>query len=129
MSKELDQVLAERGSNYGDFSLQAKLSQDIKQVCFAHLNSHNEPGLKAFTPVMAESLELIIHKIARIINGNPEHVDSWRDISGYAQLVADRLEKAQGSQSDGVLLASGGVPAMDAPGSLDEAYERPGKPA
>jgi len=39
-----------------------------------------------------EALEMIAHKIARIINGDPNYADSWVDIAGYAKLVSDRLE-------------------------------------
>ena len=35
---------------------------------------------------------MIFHKIARITNGDPHYSDSWRDIAGYATLVADRLD-------------------------------------
>ena len=38
-----------------------------------------------------ESLEMIVHKIARILNGDPNYDDSWIDIGGYSKLVADRL--------------------------------------
>jgi hypothetical protein len=34
---------------------------------------------------------MIAHKIGRIINGDPDYIDSWDDIAGYAKLVADRL--------------------------------------
>ena len=40
----------------------------------------------------AEALEMIVHKIARIINGDADYSDSWRDIAGYAMLISDRLE-------------------------------------
>lgn len=39
-----------------------------------------------------QSLEMIQHKVARILNGDPDYPDSWIDIAGYAQLVADRLQ-------------------------------------
>lgn len=39
-----------------------------------------------------EALDMIAHKIARIINGDPDYADSWDDIAGYAKLVADRLQ-------------------------------------
>jgi hypothetical protein len=42
---------------------------------------------------MRESLDLIANKLSRIINGDPYYDDSWRDISGYATLVLQRLEK------------------------------------
>ena len=43
-------------------------------------------------PDQEEALTMICNKISRIVNGNPNHLDSWKDIAGYAQLVADRLE-------------------------------------
>ena len=39
-----------------------------------------------------EALDMIVHKIARIVNGDPNYSDSWVDIAGYAKLVSDRLE-------------------------------------
>jgi hypothetical protein len=44
-------------------------------------------------PDQREALEMIAHKIARIVNGDPNYADSWLDIAGYAQLVADRLNE------------------------------------
>jgi len=40
-----------------------------------------------------ESLEMIVHKIARIINGNSNNYDSWHDIQGYAALISNDLQK------------------------------------
>lgn len=30
---------------------------------------------------------MILHKIARIMNGDPDHIDHWHDIAGYATLI------------------------------------------
>lgn len=38
-----------------------------------------------------EALEMIAHKVGRILNGDPNYDDSWIDIAGYATLVAKRL--------------------------------------
>jgi hypothetical protein len=35
---------------------------------------------------------MIASKIARIVVGDYDHIDSWVDIAGYAKLVADRLQ-------------------------------------
>jgi hypothetical protein len=35
---------------------------------------------------------MIAHKLGRIVNGDPNYVDSWVDIAGYATLVAKRLQ-------------------------------------
>jgi hypothetical protein len=37
-------------------------------------------------------MDMIFSKLARIINGDANHIDSWLDIAGYAKLVSDRLE-------------------------------------
>lgn len=38
---------------------------------------------------------MILHKVSRIINGDPSYADSWRDIAGYAQLIVNELDKAE----------------------------------
>jgi len=43
-------------------------------------------------PDHKEALEMIQHKIARILNGDPNYADSWQDIAGYAQLIVKRIE-------------------------------------
>lgn len=83
----VDAILNERAGNYGSFATQAKIAQRLKHV--AH-TAAGEQG-KTFATDQAEALDMIFSKIARILNGNPDHVDSWTDIAGYATLVADRL--------------------------------------
>ena len=34
---------------------------------------------------------MIVHKIARILAGDPNHADHWHDIAGYAILVEERI--------------------------------------
>ena len=40
-----------------------------------------------------ESLDMIAHKIGRILAGDPDFRDHWDDIAGYAKLVADKCSK------------------------------------
>ena len=91
MSNDLNTILAERGAQYGDFSAQARLSQRLKSV----VRDHRPAGLP-LNASQTESMEMILHKIARIVNGNPDNEDSWRDIAGYATLIADQLGKGNG---------------------------------
>jgi len=44
-------------------------------------------------PYMHEALDMIQHKIARILNGDPYYEDSWVDVIGYAQLALDRIRE------------------------------------
>jgi hypothetical protein len=83
-----DVILEERGNRYGKFSGQAEVSQRLKGV----VREFEAKRGCDLAPDQRESLEMICHKIARIINGDPNYHDSWADIAGYAKLVADRLE-------------------------------------
>ena len=83
----VDKTLNERAEIYGTFIHEASLIQSIKRELAAHAAKHN----KAFTDDQWEALEMIAHKVGRIVNGDPNIVDHWLDIAGYATLVADRL--------------------------------------
>jgi hypothetical protein len=85
---DIDGTLDERAQDYGKFKDGAALMQGIKRLLADHARAHN----KTFADDQWEALEMIVHKIARIVNGNPDKVDSWTDIAGYAKLVADRLQ-------------------------------------
>lgn len=80
-------VLAERGARYGSFESHAAISQRLKAVLW-------ESNYQRMAPDQVEALEMVCHKMARILNGDPDYADSWVDIAGYAKLVADRLEAA-----------------------------------
>jgi hypothetical protein len=84
----IDETLNERAQDYGKFKDGAALMQGIKRLLADHARAHN----KTFADDQWEALEMIVHKMARIVNGNPDKVDSWTDIAGYAKLVADRLQ-------------------------------------
>ena len=84
---EVDETLDARAVDYGKFIEGAEVMQMLKRVVQNALNNRD----KTLAHDQAESLDMIIHKIGRIINGNPDVVDHWLDIAGYAQLVADRL--------------------------------------
>lgn len=87
-NEDLSITLTERGSRYGKFTGHAEVTQKLKDVMYCH---NNFDGWEKLAPDQREALEMIVHKIGRIINGDPNYDDSWVDIAGYAQLVADRL--------------------------------------
>ena len=88
MTTSTDTILAERGSRYGTFVGHAEIAQELKRSMANHLAKRS----KTLDDDQWEALEMIAHKIARIINGDPNYHDSWADIAGYAKLVSDRLE-------------------------------------
>jgi hypothetical protein len=73
----------------------AQVAQKLKTVIKEAL----ELRYKRLADDQQEGLEMICHKIARIVNGDPNYVDSWLDIGGYAQLIADRLEEMSDNAS------------------------------
>ena len=92
---DITETLQERGKRYGVFKGHAEITQALKRLIVLHTpTSRTLPG-GGTGPFLAadqqEALDMICHKIGRIINGDPDYADSWHDIAGYAQLVADRL--------------------------------------
>lgn len=81
-----DALLAERAKTHGDYTVHAKCTQMLKGVLVLHFSS----SLNDLTAAQHEALDMIFHKIGRIIAGNPNFRDHWADIAGYAKLVADR---------------------------------------
>jgi hypothetical protein len=84
-TSSLEQTLADRGNEYGDFYYKSITIQALKDIL------HHTPNWKELPAGMQESLEMIVHKIGRITHGNSSNVDSWHDIQGYAKLVEDRI--------------------------------------
>jgi len=84
----VDTVLDTRAQDYGKFKDGAALMQGIKRLLADHAATHD----KLFADDQWEAIEMIVHKMGRIVNGNPDKVDHWVDIAGYATLVSDRLQ-------------------------------------
>lgn len=91
MVKTIKDILDERGTRYGVFMGQAKIAQSIHWVLEQGMAENNKSRFD-FEADQLEAMNMIINKIARIYNGDPNYSDSWRDIAGYATLVADRLD-------------------------------------
>jgi len=80
----INETLVQRQSTHGNFELGAVLSQSFCRVMRSAKN-YDE-----LTDAQVEALEMILHKVARILNGNPDFAEHWHDIGGYAKL-AERL--------------------------------------
>lgn len=73
-------TLEERGETYGSYACNARIAQQLKAVL---TSGQNFSGLSM---VERESLDMICSKMARVVNGK-HHIDNWRDIASYAELV------------------------------------------
>ena len=83
---DIEKLLSERGNRYGIFAHQANIAQELKEII------HTRPKYHHLMDDQKEALDMIAHKIARILNGDPGYADSWDDIAGYAQLISNRLK-------------------------------------
>lgn len=83
----VDAILDSRAKDYGAFADNARLAQALKRTMADHAD---EMG-SLFSDEQWEALEMIATKMSRIVNGNPDKIDNWDDIAGYAKLVADKL--------------------------------------
>lgn len=81
----IDATVEERGNRYGAFKDGADIIQELKSVM------RSTPNWNKLTPSQREALEMIQHKVGRILNGDPNYTDSWHDIKGYAHLIEEEL--------------------------------------
>ena len=86
---KLDDVLVERGRTHGDFGGNARMSQAMKELF------RREKGWERLGAVQREALDNIAQKIARVLNGDPNCVEHWIDVAGYAQLVVRELDRQE----------------------------------
>ena len=93
MTQSINDILEERGSRYGSFETHAAITQSLKIVML------QTPQWRNLNASQKESLEMVAHKIGRILNGDPNYLDSWVDIVGYTQLVVEQLKLQQAVDS------------------------------
>lgn len=84
----------ERLGTHGKWDFQSAISQNLKFL-FRKL----APNWDKLPNGVKEPVELICMKISRIVTGNPNEIDHWRDIAGYAELrirqIKQENERAQ----------------------------------
>ncbi len=79
-------VLTQRGSRYGSFDDNARIAQELKVA----MRSGASWG--ALSDAQKEGLEMVQHKIARMVNGDPTYMDNVIDILGYTTLFKNSME-------------------------------------
>ena len=83
----IDDTLNEREKTHGEYVTCAKIHNDLTDYI------QNTPHWDKLNACQKTSLRMIMLKVARILNGNPNVVDDYLDISGYSQLIVRELEK------------------------------------
>lgn len=87
MSQDVQATLGLRQSSHGDFMHNGRIMQQLKN------DARATTGWAKLQPHQAEALDMILHKIGRILCGNPDFADHWHDIAGYATLIENIITK------------------------------------
>lgn len=74
-------ILSEREKTHGTFAINSPVMQALKGV------ARKAAKWDSMTPSQREAVDMICHKLGRILTGNPGFHDHWADIAGYARLV------------------------------------------
>lgn len=85
---DLDQILRQREKQHGRFCDHAVITQSFKQI------AHDSPGWDRLTDTQREGVEMILHKLGRILAGDPNHHDHWDDIGGYARITRECIPRS-----------------------------------
>ena len=86
---DIREILDEPEKTHGSFPQHSEISQGLKRVLFAN------PKAALLSDVKREALEMVCHKLARIIAGDSNHADSYVDICGYITLALREVEREQ----------------------------------
>jgi hypothetical protein len=81
------EMIAAREITHGDFRDVARIAQRFKAIAQAEYKDKHGA-------VHREGMEMILHKIARMLAGDPDFDDHWKDVGGYAERVRTLLGKS-----------------------------------
>lgn len=82
---EINDILDQRQKTHGNFEKVARLDAEL----FSTFNTYKYSSL---SNEQYCAIKMILHKIARIGCGDPEFIDHWQDIIGYAQLIINGIK-------------------------------------
>jgi hypothetical protein len=92
MNSNLTDILTDRQKTHGDFEDHARITQRFKNVFYAELQERDVREQAPLVHRQIEAIDMILHKIGRIIAGDPNYEDHWTDIAGYAQIAKIQKE-------------------------------------
>lgn len=91
-----NETLNEREKTHGDFKDTARMAQVLKDTIRSeHNRLCDATGGAGMNYIQHEAIDQICTKIARIVSGNCNEIDHWRDIAGYASLVSENLTRGR----------------------------------
>ncbi len=84
---DADALIEERSKTHGDYLKNADITWQIKAAL------HQGVRYEEMHPAMKETLDMVAHKMHRIVNGDPWFNDHWVDMTGYPHLVVGNWDR------------------------------------
>ena len=80
-----NEMINKRQSSHGEFNNNSRCTWVMLEI------AQKERNWDKLTYGQKHGLYMILHKVARILEGDPNFADHWDDIAGYAAVVSQRL--------------------------------------
>ncbi len=87
----INKTLEQRGERYGKFKDVAATTYALQEILRDAKNHEH------MTDDQVIALDMICNKMARIVNGDPNYIENWHDIAGYATLMENELRVTDGA--------------------------------
>ena len=87
-------ILNEREKTHGNIDEVGRVYRLLKESFY-----NGENDIDDYSPVQELVLDSIFAKLAIISCGDPNFLDHWLDIAGYATLAVNELEKNEGGKN------------------------------
>lgn len=88
-NQSLQEVITQRRGRYGPLIESGEVAMKLEDYL------RSLPGWERLAYDQREALSMVMHKVSRIMCGDPNYDDSWVDIGGYTQNVVNRLREEQ----------------------------------
>jgi hypothetical protein len=107
---QIQMLLLERALDHGSYNETARISQLLKIVM------HTAEGWKRLPYEQQEALDMDAVKTARILSGNNNLAEHWRDKEGYSRLARNNLKSTDEIEDDISKIARKYAPRQQAEG-------------
>ena len=92
---QISGLLSSRQTYYGEFPDNARIADKLLKVLQGQ--EHDLPtNWHRLGATKRQGIVMIVLKLSRALSpsGNPEYVDNWRDIQGYARLIEESCHES-----------------------------------
>lgn len=91
MPTPTEKLIKERGKTHGAYADHARVTQRLKAIIHDELARRKGRKQRDLSAPQLETIDMILHKIGRVIAGDPDIHDHWDDMAGYATIASKEI--------------------------------------